>query len=336
MLSYLIENINFPKKDHCWLEYPNNKDYFENKKCNQCSSILSPISQIISVNISGLSIGHCQSCGHIQKMKSISLLSFKKHYATRWLKNRQENKFTPRDTVYKKISKYHDHLKDKNVLEIGCGNGRNLFFFEKSGFKTFGCDPSSSEIETGKKNGITSLFNLSAEEYLKKTRKKFDIIFFHNSIQYIEKPFDILNLCLSKLNDDGIIYSESGNFFDINICFSTHLAVAQNYITEDSISSFAKKNRKGIKLFYQKNKVTFVLGNRFSPPINRNLIERNKLKKKIKKDLFVLNFFSQKKKINLHIKNRFILLRKKIDKDFNTNNFIVSFISNKKPAIILK
>jgi tellurite methyltransferase len=38
----------------------------------------------------------------------------------------------------------------KKVLDVGCGHGRNLFYFLRNGYEVFGVDPNSQVIETVK------------------------------------------------------------------------------------------------------------------------------------------------------------------------------------------
>ena len=38
----------------------------------------------------------------------------------------------------------------KNVLDVGCGNGRNLFFFLRNGYRVFGADPDPQAVHAVK------------------------------------------------------------------------------------------------------------------------------------------------------------------------------------------
>src|SRR5688572_33363283 len=38
----------------------------------------------------------------------------------------------------------------KKVLDVGCGNGRNLFYFLRNGYDVFGIDPNPQAIEAVK------------------------------------------------------------------------------------------------------------------------------------------------------------------------------------------
>ena len=40
--------------------------------------------------------------------------------------------------------------KTKKVLDVGCGGGRNLFYFLRNGYEVFGIDPDPQAVETVK------------------------------------------------------------------------------------------------------------------------------------------------------------------------------------------
>ena len=50
-------------------------------------------------------------------------------------------------------------LKDKRILDVGCGFGKDLIYFEKKGAIVYGIDASKKMIELAKKNN-PSLVNL--------------------------------------------------------------------------------------------------------------------------------------------------------------------------------
>lgn len=101
--------------------------------------------------------------------------------------------------VYKKIK-----VKKKllSIIDIGCGNGRDTFFFLKKGFLTVGLDKSKVAIvKNKKKNKNFVKFDICKKNFLK---KKYDIIycrFFLHSINSKQESIFFDNLKkISKKN----------------------------------------------------------------------------------------------------------------------------------------
>ena len=103
----------------------------------------------------------------------------------------------------------------KNVLDVGCGSGRNLSYFLQNNFDVFGIDPNEKRLEETKKlvsklNTTTLLtnFKIGIAEQIP-FESNFDLIicnavlhFAKNKIQFEEMLFGMWK----KLNANGILF----------------------------------------------------------------------------------------------------------------------------------
>lgn len=96
-----------------------------------------------------------------------------------------------------------------NILDIGCGYGSFLFFLKSHGYKNvYGVDLSTEEIKLCKEMfGSYKLYCEDAFEYVRKTKKKFDVIYLSHVIEHIEKDklLDFLNNIRKILSKNGLL-----------------------------------------------------------------------------------------------------------------------------------
>jgi ubiquinone/menaquinone biosynthesis C-methylase UbiE len=102
-----------------------------------------------------------------------------------------QNKFfsKTKDEAIKFIQKCLPNLKDKNILDLGCGNGKDIKLFESLGAKSvYGIDSSKFMINEAKKSSSNPKNLFIAE--IEKTPfedKFFDIIIGRYSLHYLEQ-----------------------------------------------------------------------------------------------------------------------------------------------------
>lgn len=113
------------------------------------------------------------------------------------------------------VSLFHRHtsktVKPKNVLELGCGAGANIRFFDELGINYFGIDGSEITIKSLQKNFKNISQNFACADFTKSLyfSGKFDLIIdraaiTHNSTLSI---VNTLKLIHNALNDDGLFIS---------------------------------------------------------------------------------------------------------------------------------
>jgi ubiquinone/menaquinone biosynthesis C-methylase UbiE len=75
-------------------------------------------------------------------------------------------------------------IDGKNILEIGCGDGKFTFQYSGIARKVFGIDPEISELKIAKRNqrSLNTYFIQSKAESLPLPTQNFDIVIFASSL----------------------------------------------------------------------------------------------------------------------------------------------------------
>ena len=125
--------------------------------------------------------------------------------------------------VYDIIKKLLYKKKKISVLEVGCNSGSFLndlshqLVIKKKQKKVdlFGIDIDQNAI----KNPVSKNLNLhhaSAEEFLSKTKKHFDLILHFELIEHLHDPFTFCKTLRSLLNDNGLMYFHTPNILGLD------------------------------------------------------------------------------------------------------------------------
>jgi SAM-dependent methyltransferase len=101
----------------------------------------------------------------------------------------------------------------QNILEIGCGNGRDAQFFSSEGHHVTGLDRSGEAIELCKNlysSGPIEFFYGTITEIAKTNKKKFDLIYsrFVIHAMSLNEELEMLKVSYQLLNKDGQLFIE--------------------------------------------------------------------------------------------------------------------------------
>lgn len=102
------------------------------------------------------------------------------------------------------------YFKNKRFLEIGCGPGQTIFWFEEKGFEVSGIEPDErnvSLINQKLKSGHCEVG--FAEEF--SISGNYDIIWISHVFEHLIKPDLLLIKCKEHLSSNGIIFIEVPN-----------------------------------------------------------------------------------------------------------------------------
>jgi len=158
-----------------------------------------------------------------------------------------------------------------NVIELGCGNGNNLWLFYSYGYNVCGIDINNEAIENAKFN-FENLFFHNGSEYLfikedilnlgsiKKTilnRKKFDILLMPNVINYIRKK-DFINLLqelTELLNKKGKLFIRFRSPRDTRIGMGKRIGNNEYLLCYDEITG----EKDAILSVYEESEMIYIL-----------------------------------------------------------------------------
>ena len=151
-----------------------------------------------------------------------------------WQKFFEENNGNnfPHQSLIIFFYRYLNKLKKKklNILDLGCGTGSTLMLIKKNSFYVDFVDISITalkKIENKNKNKNIKTFNKSFNEFLKHSKKKYDLIIDSTSLQHqnedgIKQSYSLINKNLKK----------NGYFFSINLNSSRGLNDDGFYVTK--------------------------------------------------------------------------------------------------------
>jgi len=139
---------------------------------------------------------------------------------------------------YAYIKQYLENKK--SFFEIGTGYGVALHWFLEKGFEVSGLEPNPKCVELiNKKFGQHTVICDYAENLI--VDKKFDIIWMNDVIEHLVRPDIVLRKCYNMLNNDGILFIETGNCDNPKILNSS---IYENpdicHFTKKSLSELAK------------------------------------------------------------------------------------------------
>lgn len=144
-------------------------------------------------------------------------------------------------------------VKDKKILDLGCGYGESDKYYKKLGAKSvLGVDISEHMIEiankTNKTNGVE--YEVKAMEDISQINDKFDIIMsslaFHYLKDYTQLVKDIYNL----LNDNGYLVFSQEHPFTTCTKYTENVKKGHTVIDNKYFGLFSDYNRPGIRTNY--------------------------------------------------------------------------------------
>ncbi len=154
------------------------------------------------------------------------------------------NKISPQ------IKKYLTKIKQGNLLDIGCGEGKYTRLASQLGFKAIGIDYITKAIESAKKRSKNCSFILN-DFFKQKFKNKFDAVLDSGFLHHVKKTdWPLYKKRILKLTKPGSSYVLS--------CFSekdtTHKRAKQHLIHYDHYDYFFSRSDIG-KLFSKNFKI---------------------------------------------------------------------------------
>ncbi len=150
-------------------------------------------------------------------------------------------------------------VKDKNVLELGCGSGGSLKFLYEKGAKVWGIDISENQIKKAKRNVPNSnLFVSTMEENPGIPTNYFDYVLLLYSIGYGFNIIEILEKAYEYLKLNGkIIISWTHPFFNCLEVDGEKIVVNKSYYDEKE--QIIIKGEEKVKVMQHNYKISTLL-----------------------------------------------------------------------------
>lgn len=105
----------------------------------------------------------------------------------------------------------HVELKDKKVLDVGCGGGILTESLAQLADSTTGIDMSEAALKTAGYHAKESQLDIdyqqvTVEEFAKKNAGSFDVVTCMELLEHVPAPKSVINACSTMLKDDGIVF----------------------------------------------------------------------------------------------------------------------------------
>lgn len=183
-----------------------------------------------------LSINYCPNCTHVQLTHLVDPEKLFKNYV--YVSGTTK---TLREYFDWFVTFTEGYTKGKNILDIACNDGSQLDSYKKSGYNTYGIDPAENLYEISSKNHsvVCDYLTSSSIENLNTT---FDVIIAQNVFAHNSYPKEFLEICKSKLKDDGYIFIQTSQAdMILNNQFDT---IYHEHISFFSVKSFCSLSKK--------------------------------------------------------------------------------------------
>jgi 2-polyprenyl-3-methyl-5-hydroxy-6-metoxy-1,4-benzoquinol methylase len=120
------------------------------------------------------------------------------------------------------------NIKNKKMLEVGCGTGLFLSIAKENGFVVEGIEYNSSMVEYGKKEYGIEIQQFDIDKKGKLSDEKCGVIVLMDFIEHIVDPYSTLMKCHECLEQDGIIFISTPN---IECKFVKELGAEWKYVS---------------------------------------------------------------------------------------------------------
>ena len=203
--------------------------------------------------------------------------------------------------------------KIKSVMEIGCGDGCNLFPYHLAGKKVTGFDFDETYLSPGRKKGM-NLINGNFSD----SNDKYDLIMLIHTFEHMQNLDEVVKNVFNTLNEEGYVYVEVPGIRNWNMTSKNSL-ICDGFMSSNNFLSYIQYQHnfhfdfEHLLTFWQRNGFQFVYGDEWA----RLILQKgtNKFKKFESKT----NIFDYLKKVEndfTSISNISLKLMKKIYKFF--------------------
>ena len=180
--------------------------------------------------VSHYSIIECSNCNYKHLLPYPNKEELGKFYSKKYYQSYKPNYFTEdlKDEEYLNIA-FDERLQiiskltnGKNILDVGCGAGNFMAFSKKRGWNPVGIEPSNMAAKRAQNSGL-NVYEGELEGFVEINEKKFDVIHLKNVLEHVISPEKTLINCMQLLKEDGIVYTEVPNDYQMIQKFAVKL-----------------------------------------------------------------------------------------------------------------
>ena len=152
-----------------------------------------------------------------------------------------------------------NYLEDgKNLIELGCGNGRDSIFFASNKIKVFGIDQVIGEIEFLNKEFQSDNLKFMCLDFTNLYLDyKFDYVYSRFTLHSIDEEAEdrVLTWVLNHLNVDGLFFVEARSINDVLYNSGTKISRNENFTDHyrrymDKDIFISKLQKLGLEIIY--------------------------------------------------------------------------------------
>jgi SAM-dependent methyltransferase len=112
------------------------------------------------------------------------------------------------------IQKHIPRDKAINILDLGCGDGKYIYFLKKEGYKNIvGLDLSEEQVEVAHSLGLEEVQRGSLDQYLDECKTKYDVVLMIDILEHLTRDqlFYSLDQVYSMLKPEGVLIAHVPN-----------------------------------------------------------------------------------------------------------------------------
>lgn len=177
-------------------------------------------------------------------------------------------------------------VREKTILDLGCGNGRDSLFFYANGMNVTAIDASSKAIEKLKKENVEDNIYFICDDFVCATvifAGQYDYCYSRFSLHAINESqeTEVLNNIFKVLKEGGKLFIETRSIHD-DLYGKGKKVDEDSYYYEGHFRRFIRKERLleklvriGFKIVYEKEEKDFAPYQDANPPIIRIVAEKS-------------------------------------------------------------
>lgn len=149
----------------------------------------------------------CSSCGLVYANPQAEDEDIRRYYEERYYAEcdcEYMHSDAYRRFLDRRLRTIRRYVAEGNLMEVGCGSGVALDYFEKAGYSTIGIEPSAPGVER-EEPGASERILRGFYPHPSLQGKKFDVVYCWHVIEHVIDPVGFLKSLRQNLHENGIL-----------------------------------------------------------------------------------------------------------------------------------